>query len=277
MILSLLEAALIVTATSAAVSLMILATTPAKFAHHFAGALAFAISYFAVYYFLAPKHLSPTTYWHWLPWLAAIGSIVGAVATYPRRVIGWILTALFALGAAWLLVPTWKSLQNQRTTQVVIFAAFQMAFPVVLDRPSQRASGLPVSMALLATSLFSSLVVGIEGSLRMGELGAAGAGALTGAIVGILWKRDHTIIRSLLPAHTAVLTGILFTAMLGDTISATATALFLISPAMLWLFEFGKLAQLRGIKFVLARALAVGIPLVAGTVLSLVEFGKRLS
>ena len=259
----LIEAMLASAATSFVLALVCLAVFRGETGRRYAGAVGFTAGYIAAFAWMEPRHLTPSMYWHWLPWLTAGGAIAGpiGIATGVRTPERWALSIVLALVAAWFLVPTRTALQPWRLTYVLVFVGCLTLLWNLLDPLIQRGSGGPIFFALATTTLGCSALVAHVASLRIGSLGAIGAAALAGGGVAVAWTRDRTSLRGLLPCQSVVLCGVIMTAHLGDGFPKYAPILILIAPLMLWLFEFGPLAKLRGMSAMIAKASAVCLPL----------------
>ncbi len=89
-----------------------------------------------------------------------------------------------------------------------------------------------------------------------------------GGVLAFLWKRDAAIIRGLIGPACILLAGELLTAEINDAINPPTIALIAIAPLMLWLFEVGPLAKLKGIAAGATKAALVALPLIAAWGLS---------
>lgn len=252
-------------AVSIGLALVMFVVVRGESARRYAGALGFAAGFAAAYAWLEPRNLSPSLSWHWLPWLATAAAIIGPVgiATGVRMPERWALSVVFALAAAWLLVPTRATFQPWRLTYLMAFASVLVLSWNVLDQLAQTGTGRSLSAALALTSLASSALIAYTVSLRIGFLTAASASALIGVLLTTIWTQDRTILRGALPCHGVVLCGAILTSSLDDGFPRYAPLLILIAPQMLWLFQFGPLAKLRGSMGLIARAIAIAAPLSA--------------
>ncbi len=273
-----LEVMVIAAAVSIAISSVVLGSFSQETASRYTGALGYAAGFLSAFAYLESHALSPTLPWHWLPWLALIGGVIGpiAIASGVRPLERWVLSAIFSLAAAWLLVPTQRALQPMRTPYMLAFAGSLAVFWNLLDRLSRKESGIPLCVALAATSLSGAALVAYEFSVRIGFLSAVGAAALAGGGLSAAWKRDFTIVRGMLGAQSVVLCGVLLTAQLGDGLAIPLLTLILLAPLTLWVFEVGPLATLQGYRAALTKAFAVGLPHLAAWSFVLVrDYGSQ--
>ncbi len=262
-------------AISIAVSMIVSLLTSVCFsresASRYAGALGISAGFLAAYAYLEPRNLSPTLHWQWLPWLVACAAIMGAIAiaTGVGTIERLVFVTLFSLAAAWFLVPTRASFAPMRMTYVINFTLGVTLFWNLLDRLLTRPKNDgAVFIALAATVASGSALVAFAFSTRIGFLGAAGATGLAGGVLAFLWKRDPAIIRGLIGPACILLAGELLTAEINDAINPPTIALIAMAPLMLWLFEMGPLAKLKGTAAWSAKATLVALPLVAAWGLS---------
>ncbi|MDB5343548.1 MAG: hypothetical protein JWP89_1925 [Schlesneria sp.] len=258
-------------AVSMIVSLLTSICLSRESAARYAGALGIAAGFLAAYAYLEPRNWVPTLHWQWLPWLVACAAIMGpiAIASGVGTIERFVVVTLFALAAAWFLVPTRASFAPMRMTYVINFTLGVAVFWNLLDRLLTRPkSAAAVFSALAATAASGSALVAFAFSIRIGFLGAAGATGLAGGVLAFLWKRDAAIIRGLIGPACILLAGELLTAEINDAINPPTIALIAMAPLMLWLFEAGPLAKLKGIAAWSARAALVALPLAAAWGLS---------
>src|SRR5439155_8378087 len=92
------------------------------------------------YLLLAFAPIAPKDSWHWLPYLAYLGSLDFAFEISPSF-LGkpfWIGRVAVALVTAWLLVPVWPSLAATQPLWRACIALFIMIVWAVLDRGSVK-------------------------------------------------------------------------------------------------------------------------------------------
>lgn len=260
---SLLGGALLPATVSIVVAYVTLRVFADETARRYAGALSFGTGFLAAYALLEPHDLRPSMYWHWLPWLALAGAVVGPVSLaagvrLPER---WTITLLLSLVAAWFLVPTRASLQPVRGICIAAYAGGVTMLSVLLDRLASRGSGSFLCGMLGLASLSGGALVAAVVSLRFGLLGVAASAALSGGFVAALLKRDDRIVQGLLPAQTVVTCGIMLAAQVNVGLPPAALVLIPAAPLALWLCEAGPLAKVRGRWGYVIRLGAVILPL----------------
>jgi hypothetical protein len=237
----------------------------------YAGALALAIGFVSAYAILEPTAWRPTMYWHWLPWVAFGGAIVGPVALATRLHLPerWALMVVLAVISAWFLVPTRTSLEPSRGTHIAIYTVSATVVWALLDLLATRVSG-PALCAALSVTLLSggALVAGLV-SLRFGLLGVAASAALSGGFITSFRQQDSAIVRGLLPAQTVMLGGVMLAAQVNVGLPLPSLILISIAPLAMWSCEAGPLSKLRGTWAYVVRFGAVSLPLAAAWGLSL--------
>lgn len=240
-------------------------------ATRYTGSIAYAAGFIAAFRFLQPKDMLPVSHWHWLPWLAAISALIGAIGLVPglKTIERWLLVAVFALAAGWLLVPTWKVLMPYRANYILAFAGSLLALWGLLDPIASRNSGGPPVLALGLSLLSGSAMTAYAVSAEIGFLGAAGGAALMGGGLAATWKQDSGMIRGMLGAASLVLLGTLMSARLYDGPPLTVLALIACAPLLLWLFELGPLAKLGQAQGLILKPILVAIPHVVAWVMVL--------
>jgi hypothetical protein len=267
---SLLESVLVPLAVSIAVAMGVQRGASRDISRRYAGALAFAAGVLASFACLETRELRPSTYWHWIPWLAVIAAIVGSIglATGVRTAERLALMIVLTLAAAWFLVPTWTSLQPSRGVYIAVFAGSLFLLWLLLDRLVERVPRLFLCGTLALSAVNAGVLVAAFVSIRFGLLGIAAAAALGGACLAAIINGDESIVRGLLPAHVVVLGGVLLAAQVNVGLPLAALALVAMAPVAIWLCELGPLAKLRGQWRYIARCGAICLPLATAWALS---------
>lgn len=257
-------------AASVVVSLLVSVCFSRESAARYVGALAMAAGLLAYYIYADRKSLSPTLHWQWIPWLVACAAIIGplSIATGVGIIERLAVITLFSLAAAWLLVPTRATFAPMRMTYLINFTIGAALFWNLLDRLTHPKNGGTVFAGLVATVVSGTALVAFAFSIKIGFVGALGAASLSGGILAFLWKRDAAIVRGLIGPACILLAGELLTAEINDAISPPTIALVAIAPLMLWLFEAGPLAKLKGTTAHAGKAALVALPLLAAWGLS---------
>jgi hypothetical protein len=237
----------------------------------YVGSLAFAVGFLAAFASLETQSLRPTTYWHWLPWLAVAAAIVGSIglAAGIRR---WQRLAQYlglCLAAAWFLVPTWDALQPYRGAYIAAFTSTLFLLWLLLDPLAERVPRALLCGTLALSSLNGGVLVAAFISGRIGMLGIAAAAAVGGVCFVAIFHHEAAIVRGLLPAHVVILGGVLLAAQLSAGLPTSALVLIAIAPLALWLCEMGPLARLRGRWKSVIQIGVVCLPLAAAWALAL--------
>ena len=246
-------------------------------ARYFAGSLPFAISFLTGFALLETAALRPSTYWHYLPWLAiAIGIVAPLSFALNRRPIGlWVAIACLSLGAAWLLVPTWTSIKPVRSWYIGGLSAGLFLYWLALDRLNEKASRPTLWCALLLTALNAGILIVVFISLRMGLLGIVAAAAIGGIAAAALLTGEQQILRGLLPVFVVVVGGISFSAGMNDGLPPAALVAVCAAPLTLWIGCIGPITRLpRKWRIVLMAGLIV-VPLVAAWEISVASMPTK--
>jgi hypothetical protein len=267
----LLDGVLVPVAVAIVVAIGVLRGFPGDASRRYAGALAFVAGFVAGFAVLEPHALRPSTYWHWLPWLAVVAAVVGPIglAAGVRPPERWALMIALTLTAAWFLVPTWAALQPSRNIYIGVFAGSIFLLWFLLDPLAERVPHAVLYSALALSSLNGGVLVAAFVSVRFGLLGIIAAAALGGACVATIRNRDEVILRALLPAQVVVLGGVMLAAQVNVGLPSAALTLVPIAPLALWLCEKGPLSHMRGKWGYIVRFGAVCLPLAIAWGLSL--------
>jgi hypothetical protein len=236
-----------------------------------AASLALAVSFFAGFAVLETGALRPSTYWHYLPWLALVAGVVGPIGHSAgiRSVQRLALMLLLTVAASWFLVPTWASLQPFRDRYVAAFAGALFLYWFALDPLARRAprGWLPGALALAA--LNGGVIVAAFVSIRLGLLGVVAGAALSGSCVAAYLEGDSGTLRGMLPAHVVVFGGVMLAAGLNVGLPPAALILICSAPFGLWLCCTGPLARLPGKWRSVVQAGVICLPLVVAWGLTL--------
>ena len=267
----LLESVLVPAVVSVVTTIGILRGFSGDVSRRYTGSLAFAAGFLAGFAFLETRELRPSTYWHWLPWVAVVASIVGPIGLAagvrpPERLA---LLIVLTLVAAWFLVPTWASLQPTRGGYIAAFAGSVFLLWFLLDPLAGRVPHALLCGTLVLSSLNGGVLVAAFVSVRFGLLGVAAAAALSGPFVAAILYRDDAILRGLLPVHVVVLGGIMLAAQVNVGLPSATLVLIPAAPLIHWLCEIGPLARLHGKWRSVVRFGAIGLPLAVAWGLSL--------
>ena len=262
---------------AALISLAMVRCLPTRYAKRYATPCGFAVAFFVGYVLLPDElraSLRPNRYWHWLPYVALVGTIVGPVALsrgcqFMSRMA---IYSVFALLAAWLLMPTWKDLDPVRAKYIVLLAVYFVLLIALLDPLPGRISPRLFNVLLWVAAVFSVGAVWAAISETYGRVGAVAASAWGGICVASWVMKSKTTSRATIPLYATSFGGLAFVGFIyppDETIVMTMVVPAV--PLALWVFVGGPLSKLAGRKETVAQSLAVLIPL--GIAASLVVFG----
>ncbi len=239
--------------------------------------VACSAGFFAAFALLHREHLTPTEFWHRLPWLGGLAAVISTgLAAIPRGSLAGsalrrAVELALAVGVATLLVPTWRSLVPTRTLHVAGFATSLFMLIVLLDRLAARGLNRMLLFALAMASFCGAAFLAVELSLTFGALGGALFATLAGCWLVLLLRKQKEFVASALPVYAVILGGLMLAGWLNVNSFPNARplrismALIPAAPLVLWLFEFGPLSRLKGIKSTVAQVAAVVLALVAAS------------
>lgn len=182
-------------------------------------AWAFAIAYFiatvaASWILIGNQVFQPDRYWHWLPAFTVLALIGGAMCGW-RACKGWGKSAWLSglsVAFAWLLVPTWTSIEDQRILLIGSLAAIYFVATLVTLWLSEQHPTSNLGYAIIAAFFVGAAIIGIDVSLTYARLLLIGGSALVGCILslgrGKDGSADHYVVA--LPAIFGWLVGGLF-------------------------------------------------------------------
>ena len=219
----------------------------ARYAAALGCGLGIATGYFAVWAWsdAPPWDLVPSRHWQWLPLLCCLAMVLGPLGsadgvTRPER---WFLNLLMAIIAAWMVVPTWTSLEPERARLVAAVAAEIFALAVLL-RP--LVSHLPPSrfvFLLAAVAASVALAVAAELSLRYGQAVGLSAAALGGAAAGLLILGQAATAQGVILLYSVAAAGTAFVGYVEPDPRLTWLLFFPFAPVALWLTVVGPIAR----------------------------------
>ncbi|WP_254512653.1 hypothetical protein [Anatilimnocola floriformis] len=224
---------------------------------------------FAAGCFLFPDRLPliAERYWHWLPYVALIAAVFGAVtAARGERAYDlpfWLLVLGFI--AAWLIVPRYPDLKPSRPWSLLLVTTYLAGITWLLTQLPERLRGRLFLAILTLTALATTVLVTAEVSLRIGTVALRGPLAMLGCqLVPRLFAKSNwdQIPRELLGVISvfAILAG--GSAYIGAVELSSPHWLLLVVPAaplVLWLFAFGPLSRLKGATSIIAQLVAVAL------------------
>lgn len=137
----------------------------------------------------------PTQPWMWLPYVVLAAALCGPLSIAPG--VSWferiILYGVLATIAAWLLVPTWSSLEPPRWIWWIGTAAAMTIGGLSLEFVASRERGARLPLMLFFLISVTSVLVMLSGSARFAQVLIAMAGGLLGcALTGWIKSREGT-------------------------------------------------------------------------------------
>lgn len=156
----------------------------------------------------------PTQPWMWFPYAVLVAALCGPLSVAPG--VSWferfVLYAVLSTIAAWMLVPTWSSLEPSRWVWWVGTAATMTVVGLGIELIASREKGTRLSLLMFAVVTIASVLVMLSGSARFAQFLMAFAGGLFGfALTSWLKARDGSFSGAGL-ATAFALVGMLMTA-----------------------------------------------------------------
>ncbi len=251
-------------AVSTAVMVLAARFLPARVSRRYAAAVALVIGFF-VGYVLLPSwaELVPKRHWHWLPYLGLGAMIIGPIglARGVFAVERWLLLLALAIVAAWLLVPTWASLQPPRSVYVPILAGYLLLLSVLLEPLPARVPGRLLLALLSIVALSVAVAIAALVSLNYARVAAIAAAAIVGCCVASFFYFHESMTRGLIPAYAILVGGVAFVATIEPSRPLVGLLLAPAAPLALWSCAWGPLARLRGVKAAVVQSAVVLVPL----------------
>jgi hypothetical protein len=230
------------------------------------------IAFFIAYTLIPDAYnasMAPTKYWHWLPYLAGVAMLTGALSLAHGLVIleRWMLYLLLGALAAWLLVPTWRDLEPPRTTYVPLLAGYFVLLAVLIDPLPARFSPRIVDSSMCLAAACTAVAVWAAISETYGRVGAVAAPAWAGACLANWFVRSSTSSRAAAPLYAVLVGGIAFVGFVYPPEKAEWVLLVIPAlPLALWITTFGPLARLSGRRAAAVQIASVLIPLAVAAV-----------
>jgi len=242
---------------------------PAGAGPRFSAALAFASAFF-VGYVLMPDwaELAPTRHWHWLPYLAGMAAILGAVglADGVSIVDRWLLQGLLAIVGGWLLVPDWASLQPSRAVYVPLLSVYFVVLCAALDGLPERLPGRLFPVLLGVVSVASTISIAFFVSVKLGQVAGIATAGLLGCGVANLTRPTSVASRGVIPGYVVIVGGLAFVAGIEPEPPLLALLLIPAAPLALWSCAWGPLSRTRGYAGAASQFAAVLLPAAVGFV-----------
>jgi hypothetical protein len=117
---------------------------PSNLSTRYSSAVALTAAFIVGYVLLPPwAELIPNRHWHWLPYLAAAAMVLGplCLAEGVAPIERWLAYAVLSLVSAYLLVPTWSSLEAHRVAYIVALSFYLFLLMVLVQLLTGRVSG----------------------------------------------------------------------------------------------------------------------------------------
>lgn len=230
-----------------------------------------AVVFVLVPLWYAVLHLGPwrpAESWQWLPWLAILACVINAAA--PNKWILWISYSLFALVAAWLLVPNIERLADERPYWL---AAVPLAILVALDSTillSRRLVGPALPFYLLLVTLAAALLVFLASLAKFAQLGGILAGIAAGCCVVCWLYPTRSLTSAIVPGWATLYAGLLLEARLAtfSEVPLVSYVLMLLAPLMIWLTAVPPVRKMKAGWRTVLTAFAIMIPLSVGLYLA---------
>ena len=176
----------------------------------------------------------PQTHWQYLPYLVLAGGLIGAVgaAGGVMRVERWLLHALFALVAAWLLVPDWKNLEASRVQYTALVALATLILALSLDGLGARAAPLLVLATVGLTFAAGAVIVGLAGIMKLAQLTGACAAATGGCFIGVWLSARRPAPHTAALSFAVLFVGLMFSGYVNSFSNIPATSYALVPTAV---------------------------------------------
>jgi hypothetical protein len=207
--------------------------------------LGLAIGFFAGYWLLpddwAP--LWPNRHWQWLPYLALAAAIAAVLPEKAGHLVRWPAFAAVAIGAAWLLVPTWDDLYPPRIPWIALVAAYLSLLTMALDALPDRLLGRVFGGSLLATfAVLTVLLLAIGASAKIAQLSAIASAALAGGFAAMFLLKLSTprAARGLVPVFAVLAGGLAYVGTIEPEVPQPLLLLVPAAPLAWWLLALWK-------------------------------------
>jgi hypothetical protein len=215
----------------------------------YATAIAFAAAY-CVGYLLLPSwaELAPKRHWHWTPYLALAAAVIGPIsaASGLHLVERWVLYFVTAFVSAWLLVPTWASLQPPRSVCVPLLAAYLFLLAALLESLLSRLPAVAISAQLTISSVCVAVLIAGFVSVTYARPAGIAAAALAGVCVAAYLTQVAATARGLGLGYAVTVGGWAFIGCIEPHQPALGLLFAPVAPLSLWWCVSGPVSRLHG-------------------------------
>ena len=238
----------------------------------YAAAIAFAAGFCAAFALIRPwDELLPARHWQWTFYIALAAAIVGPISAAEglHRIERWLLLAFTAFIAAWVLVPTWESLQPPRTMWVPLLAAYLFVISAAAEMLTSRISPRAVLGWLVVSAGGTAVLVAAAVSLTYGQLTAAGAAALLGCTLAFSFSVNRDHVQGLIPAYAALIGAWAFVGCIEPAEPVWGLLVAPAAPLALWCCAWGPVAKVKGMSAAAIHGVVVAVVLAAAAWMAL--------
>ncbi len=250
---------------------------PESIARRYAAAAAVAAAFFVGYAMLPSwAELAPTRHWQWLPYLGVMAMILGPIglADGVSKVERFMLHLLLAITAAWLLVPTWTSLQPPRSTYVPLVSGYLFLLTVLLEPLPGRISGKLFCILLSLAALATALTIAAFISLRYGRVSAVAGTAVVGCCVATFFQKDQLTMRGVMPIYAVLIGGLAFVGFVEPETPLFGVLVMPAAPLTLWVVGWLPFLKSKERTLIAVQTTAVLVTLVIGISLTFLVHAK---
>jgi hypothetical protein len=246
---------------------------PTEAARRYQAGAAFALAVFVGFVALpTTTTLVPSQFWESIPYVALAAVLVAGLTCAQGVLRGerWLTIYLFAIGAAWVLVPNWPDLVPAWPVQMALVAIAIVALDALLTPLPARLPGRAFPFWLMLAAATSSLLVMAEVSETIGRLAVLAGGALAGSGVAAAVRKDNAETWSLALPYAVTVGGFAYAGAVYPMEPMWLLVSLPAAPLALWICALGPLSRLTGLRAIVVQAVCVLVPLVivVGVVLS---------
>lgn len=250
---------------------------PAELATRYAAPVAFALAY-GVGYVLLPSwaELVPTRHWQWTAYLAIGAAAAGAIASSSGLLAWerWLLLATAALVSAWMLVPTWASLQPPRTVWIAMLTGYLFLLATLLTPLLAHFTPRTMLAYLALTAVGAAVLIAALVSVSYGRAAGLAAAALAGCWGAAFLSAKAVPSTGLALGFAVLVGGWAYVGCIEPQRPLLALLLVPAAPLALWCCISGPLARQRGlVAIAIQTALVLAVLIVAAVILVVMQIG----